>query len=585
MVLIVSDYHRREDALIKLIDNYKPGTAVSNYLEKFCDDYPNTLIIAVGEETISTNYEIGNLKFGTQYGISLLYFNDLRKKEIIQYTERQLSGETNKAQIQEKILKLCQQMELPYNYWTISLFLLIHHKASDAYSKNLYFVLDVCVDEIFDKKRILIEKWQVNYNQLKSICASLATYLFEEHEDTIYSASKEDILAFLKDEFVRNPRINFKPEEAFTFFVSCGLLKLCSSGYYVFRLNGFFEYFLAYQMTQKEKFKQGIISDDRKYLAFKNQLEIYSGLRNNDSNFLKFVFEKTVQKCGPLFEHYSEDKDAELVKKIEIPNQLEQESKNIATKALSSVQRAEVEDVMEEGMALSSEVHLIQDFDPSQTSIDVISRYLSILSRVFKNIDQVDVDVINPDNVFKTIINYYCDFSYFIIEELSQRTKNCLSQSEFVDIDEEEAFKLLKLMSNFSPLIAQMEVYDGIGHFTMERMVINEIELLKKDASHNQYKLFILYFLLFDLNLGGREGLMSEALSLISLPLLRYMMKLKFNYYMAFRTDSDKQLQSVIAAKIRQIERLIDNKTDASYIESGISSMKKDAMVNKQLNG
>lgn len=571
--------------LVLLVDNYRPGTAVSNYLEKFCDDYPSTLIIAVGEETISTNYEIGNLKFGSQYGVTLLFFNDLRKKEIIQYTERQLSGETNKLQIQEKILKLCQQMELPYNYWTISLFLLIHHKASDAYSKNLYFVLDVCVDEIFDKKKILIEKWQVNYNQLKAICASLATFLFEEHEDDIYSASKDEILEFLKEEFKKNSRINVKPEDVFYFFVSCGLLKMCSNGYYVFRLNGFFEYFLAYQMTQKERFKQDILFNDRKYLAFKNQLEIYSGLRSNDSHFLKFVFEKTVQKCNPLFEHYGRDKDKELINKIDIPNQLEQDSKKIATKALTSVQKAEVEDALEEGVILNSEVHLIQDFDPAQTSIDIISRYLSILSRVFKNIDQVDVDVVNPDSIFKTIINYYCDFSFYIIEELSQRTKSCLAQSEFVDIDEEEAFKLLKLMSNFSPLIAQMEVYDGIGHFSMERMVLDEIELLKADGAHNQYKLFILYFLLFDLNLSGREQLMDEALSFITLPLLRYMMKLKFNYYMAFRSDGDKQLQSIIATKIRQVERLVNNKTDASSIESGISSKKKDALVNKQIKG
>ena len=139
-------------------------------------------------------------------------------------------------------------------------------------------------------------------------------------------------------------------------------------------------------------------------------------------------------------------------------------------------------------------------------------------------------------------------------------------------------------MSNFSPLIAQMEVYDGIGHFSMERMVLDEIEILKRDASHNQYKLFILYFLLFDLNLNGREQLMNDALSLITIPLLRYMMKLKFNYYMAFRTEGDVKLQAIISSKIRQVQKLLDNKMDVSSIESGISGMKKDALVNKQMN-
>lgn len=581
----LTDVLLSSNQLVLLVDNYRPDTAMSNYLEKFCIVYPKTIIIAVGEETISSDYEIGNLKFGNQFGVTLLYFNELRKKEIIQYTDRQLINVPNKTQIQEKILKLCKQMELPYNYWTISLFLLIHHKASDAYSKNLYYVLDVCVDEIFDKKKILIEKWPVTYNQLKAICAALATDLFENHADKVYSATKDEIIASLRGQIDKNKRFTVKAEDVFKFFVSCGLLKAFPNGYYVFRLNGFFEYFLAYQMTQKEDFKNRILADEKKYLAFKNQLEIYSGLRSSDSQFLKFVFDKTYNRCNPIFGNYSENKDAELISKIAIPARLEQNSRELATHALTSIQKAEVEDAIEEGTVLNSDVHLIKDIDPNQNSIDVIGRYLSILSRVFKNIEEIDEDVISQDKVFKTIVNYYCDFSFYIIEELSEKTKEILAQTDFVDIEEEEAFRLLKLMSNFSPLLAQMEVYDGIGHFSMERMVTDEIKELKQDAANNQYKLFILYFMLFDLTLNGREDMIKEALTIITIPLLRYMMKLKLNYYMAFRTDGDKGLQDMIAKNIRHIQKLIDNKHDVSAIDAGIAGMKKDALVNKQIKG
>lgn len=448
----------QSERLVLLIDNYRPGTAMSNFLEDFCSAHPEVLIIAVGEDAISSTYEIGNIQLGETRGLDLFYFNDLRRKEIIQYTDRQLATETKKKQIQDKILKLCKQMELPYNYWTISLFLLIHHKASDAYSKNLYAILDVCVDEIFNKKKILLEKWPITYAQLKSICAQLATFLFENYEKSVYSAPKSDIIAFFNDVFRKNRRYSVSADEIFNFFVSCGILKLSYNDNYVFRLNGFFEYFLAYQMTQDEKFKSEIIGDEKKYLAFKNQLEIYSGLKNSDSNFLKFVFDKTESKVQTLFSNYSSNKDEELLEKIKIPEAIEKESKELSTKALSSIQAAEVEDMVDEAKSLNSEVHLMVDIDPSETSIDVLGRYLSILSRVFKNVDQVNDEIIDPVEVFRKIISNYCDFSFFIIEELSKKTKATLLSADFVNIEEEEAFRLLKIMANFSPLLAQMEV-------------------------------------------------------------------------------------------------------------------------------
>ena len=56
-----------------------------------------------------------------------------------------------------------------------------------------------------------------------------------------------------------NDRISIGSKEIFNFFVSCGILKLKDEvDIYVFRLNGFFEYFLAYQMTKDSEFKNMI---------------------------------------------------------------------------------------------------------------------------------------------------------------------------------------------------------------------------------------------------------------------------------------------------------------------------------------
>lgn len=574
------------DQFVLLVDNYKPSTAFSNYLESFMQNHPHTLMFAVGEDLISMDFEISNLNFGSTRTTEVYYFRDLRKREIIQYTDKQLACEGNKIQIQEKILKLCKQMELPYNYWTISLFLLIHHKSSDTYSKNLFSILDVCVDEIFGKKKLLLQKSRVTFEQLKRICAMLATYLFREHEDSIYSASEDQIIGFLSEEFKKQKRIVISPREAFNFFVACGMLKRCPNGLFVFRLNGFFEYFLAYQMTVDERFKNDILNNEKVYLGFKNQLEIYSGLNNSDTDFLRIVSEKTSAKCNPLFHSYGKDKDTELKNKMDIPRILEDKCKSISIKnALTSIQRAEIEELAEGPTQVNSDVHLVQEFDPTQANIDVVGRYLEILARVFKNIVFIDDEIVNSTELFRSIINYYCDFSYFIIENLSAQTEAELKKDFVENLEEFEPLNVLRMISNFSPLLAQMQLFDGLGHYSIERMAMDEIDNLKLDSDHNQYKLFILYFLLLDLSLDGREALMDEAISILKMPILRYMMNLKFNYYMAFRSDSNKGIQTILSDKIRKTKRLIDKSIDRDVLEINVSEVKKEAMKNKQIQG
>ena len=46
--------------------------------------------------------------------------------------------------IQEKIIQLCKQLELPLNYWTVSLLLLIHSKSTDKFT--IFFIkLDLTI--------------------------------------------------------------------------------------------------------------------------------------------------------------------------------------------------------------------------------------------------------------------------------------------------------------------------------------------------------------------------------------------------------------------------------------------------------
>ena len=69
-------------------------------------------------------------------------------------------------------------MEMPLNYWTISILLLIHRKSKFDLSKNVFEVLDLCVDEILNKKFLTLSKSRINFNQLKVLCGELAFFLY-----------------------------------------------------------------------------------------------------------------------------------------------------------------------------------------------------------------------------------------------------------------------------------------------------------------------------------------------------------------------------------------------------------------------
>ncbi len=569
------------DKLVLLIDNFRPDDAFCNYLAAFIDTHPDCLLFLATDDNLSNSLQIDNLEFVKKWFFRRIYFHSLRRQEIVKFTDASLSDKENKEAIQEKIMKLCKQMELPFNYWTISLFLLIHHKSSDTYSKNLFSILDYCVDEIFDKKRFLVQEAQITFPQIKLLSASLAAYLFENHEDFIYSATEQEIISFLNDEIEKNVRIGVSSKMVFDFLNGCGMLKGQANGRYCFRLNGFFEYFLAYHMTKNSEFKERILSDDIKYLGFRNQLEIYSGLRNDDAETLKRVFEKTVVKCSPLFAKYGDDKDDQLKTIVEVPQKLEEDLKKLSIEqALTPMERAITEDVVEGAVELRSNVHLMYQYDPNSNKTDVVERYLSILSRVYKNIDNVGNQDVDIKQIFETIIDYYCNFGFYLVENLADEAKEALYGEDTATLDETDEMKLLTMLTNFSPVLAQSFLYDGLGHYSLVRLIKIEIERLRVDAEKNQYRLFLLYFTLFDIALSENYRMIDQAIKDISkIPLLRYMIYLKVNYYLAFKSYGNNQMANYLQETAKKTKLLLDNKTNVDKLQQALSDTRKSSLI------
>jgi predicted MPP superfamily phosphohydrolase len=556
-----------------LIDNYSPNTGLADYLNVFLTENVSVTFIICTEFNLSRSVDIFQLG-GSIY--EKLFFHDLRRKEIVSYTNKRLTLSSNKNEVQEKIIQLCKQLELPLNYWTISLLLLIHNKTADSYSKNLFSILEVCIDEIFGKKQLLLTKSKISFEQLKAICAELAKVLFLSHKETIYSAPYQVIVNTIERAISSNDRISANCKDIIDYLISTGILKQKNQNdLYVFRLNGFFEYFLAYQMTKDIDFKEDILKEEVKYLAFKNQLEIYCGFKRDDFDFLKKIYSKSKVKLNSIFNIYSENKDNELIAKIKEPGNIEDKYRNILVKSpLSATEKAEIEDIADE-LQINSDVHEIREMNPDTINSELIERYLSILSRTFRNLDEISENRDTISEVFRYIINCYCDFGFFLIEEFSAITKLELAKEGELDILNFPELDLLKFISNFSPIMSQIWLFEGIGHFSIERMVKNEIKILEADSNNNQYKLFLLYFLLLDIDLNANIDYIKVAFENVKIPILKYTIYVKLNYYLAFKSGENKILQRELANYIQQAQMNFDSSVKLGDIHKQIQLKKK----------
>ena len=464
----------------------------------------------------------------------------------------------------ERITKACQQLQLPINYWTISLILLIYRKSNDDYNKNLFGILDLCVDEILQKKQLTLTKSKLTFEQYKEICSRIAHYLLVEYRSEVYSTNYSNLIVFIEKLIQENPRLVANSKEILDYLLACGILR-DKSGRITLRLNGLFEYFLAYYTYHHPEFKQELLANDGIYLAFKNELEIYSGFNRQDEEFLSQIFNKTKHVLGEIILNYKNQGSLDniLLLKIGEANDFAEKIKNL--KDLKPLDHNTQDKIFDstDPLITESEVRLKEIIDSSEITHEVLEKYLSILSRVFRNSDNIkNISLIYE--IFDFLIEAYCIFGFFLIDWVSNtaKTEN-LNNEDTIDSSNDFIIgeKLLKIITTFIPVLSQVMLYDSIGHTSIKKLVLHKIEDLKKDHKHNQYKLFMLYFLLMDIDLKENKGQIDNVFHDVTLSPLKVATFFKTGFYFGFKAYKEKNIEQFFKVKVNEAKIRIDEKS------------------------
>jgi len=186
-----------------------------------------------------------------------------------------------------------------------------------------------------------------------------------------------------------------------------------------------------------------------------------------------------------------------------------------------------------------------------------------------------DANVLNE--IFDFLLDTYINFGFFLIKEI----ENNITTKEVASEDSKSESNLLELLNNFIPIITQVSFSDSIAHHNVEAIIHNKIMELRKEAGSNQYKLFVLYFLLMDIDEKNIMKYTDDLLALIHIGVLKYSTILKLNYYFSFNGHRSKKIADYLKIRIEEMQMKLNKRTDRSILQSTLDKKGKINLLKK----
>ncbi len=332
-------------------------------------------------------------------------------------------------------------------------------------------------------------------------------------------------------------------------------------------------------MKDNKKFAFEAIKDDSFYLSFYNEFELYSGFNRKDKKFLKAIFDKTKKIFNNVNKKFSSEGeiDSNLAKIILDIEQVTKGLKVVSDKNKIILSQEDQDDIISEVIPISKSTGDVTQkvFIPKiEETSEHLEKALFILCRVFRNSNVNDAGLDNK--ILDYILDSVCSLGFILIDE----TKEQAVEDNKITHHEKT---LIKLIMDIMPIVVQTFLFEALAQNNLERLLIDKLNDLKKNPQQNQFKLFLIYYLLIDLDFKSNKYLLDDLMQLIKLGVLRHSILLKLYLYLAFKANGKKELEQELQEYIREQERIINsNKEEDSKINKKIENVKLIGRVNRK---
>ena len=417
-----------------------------------------------------------------------------------------------KKKAEEKIMQIFTQMHIPLNYWTTSLFLWIFEKTDEHNIHNNFDLIQLYVDELLDKNNyILNPDNKVSYDDLKSYLSALAEHILKNE-----CILEESQLVSFTEEY-RNSHKKFTDTtwDIIRYLLDKAIL-IKTDNKYTIRLKGVFEFFLAYRMKENEEFKNNVLEFKNYILSFGNELELYAGFCKDDRNTISEVFNSAKSILFPITDKPDyKNLDFHLSNHIQISSSDFKCTGDLLNKLAQMPNSEDDEfDYLPANISPIDETDVKPKrlYDKIDINTAVVERIIFVLARVYRNSNACDMKEI-ADEMFEYILNGSCNLGFMLVED----SKRIIDKDNNTDA-------LVSLVSNFIPLIIETFFYDAICQQNLVRVFEQKLQSLLDNPIGNEMRIFMLTYILVDLDIKQYIPLINKALEVINNKVLRFAM-------------------------------------------------------------
>lgn len=558
----------KEESFHFLIDNYNPDNQKqTKFIISLLNEVTNHKITITSLET-QESLTYNNTFQINGASLQKAFIHPLNRSCIRTQTEKVLDeyAPDEKEKIVGKVLTIFSQLNIPYNYWSLSLFLWIYKKDKGINIHDNIEMIILYVDKLLGREEIAA-LGQDDYDLFKKFFANLSNKLLTKHSETNYSITYSELTQYIEEFKENNIRFVTDTKDLLDYLLEKGILRKNNlTDRYTFRLNGVMEYFTSVYMQSNEKYVNDLFQpkNEMVYLEFANELEILSGLERGNKKFLIKVLNKTENALKSLNDKYDKKHDDLLSIKIGKTEGLTKLFGKIDVNNQTPVSLEDQDEMMDNLKPIQTFQDDVKVKTPQQKEIDYthsqLERHLFILSRVFRSMSSID-DELLMTNTFDFIIESYIKLGFELINEFEFQKEKSSKEVEK---------EILRLFTSFIPLVTQLMISDAVLHVNLKRIINKKISEFENTPKNNQYKLLLLYCMLLDIDLKNNKEIVDKIIKNIKITPLKNTALLKLYLFLNFHSFGNKSLEEFLKEKLIELQKDIYPDTDESSLRNQI---------------
>jgi predicted MPP superfamily phosphohydrolase len=531
-----------ETNLVLLVDNVKFDRRYQVTLNKFSkllESYPNIRMIATCPSQIEGELPIEALDKDIFNKFKTAYFENFKTKEIRELMNKWFSQNEkisfDKPEKMESLIKTFRSLNLARTPLAVSMFLWIIEKQENYAPVNNAIMLENFLERLFRKtsdKEIF--SGEFNYKNKEKLLADIAYFMYQKNNPN-YCVNYQELRDFIYQN-LKLKKFDYDEEQLLQHFISKGVMSIEKSGaerLVRFKFSCFFQFYLMKNLDRNKEFKAYVFSEAN-YLLFMNELDYYSGLKQDDSELLNMVTKRMYDEYTSLIRKISEvqyhfDNPFETLKTI-VDRLDSNDIKNITSHEKPTEQ--DIERMSDKRLSDSGKKDTIVKKDEEISPVDRLARLWIIAAKILKNTEETTVENLKSEaftKIVKCSMAFVSIYKYMISSHLEES-----GDTQGVEKKEE-----LSVLENLLPLIHQSVLLQHLGTGKLQVVIKERIDEIILDSSISDLEKFLCIFTYTDLKGKEATKYISQFIKNSKRHYIKDMIFMKLLHYFYYQAKND----------------------------------------------